>query len=74
MKRIIRHGFALVAEKRNCYTRDLYPAYKEFSAVHPEKEREMYHALELAINPTDNTEEVFEIIDVLGEWIVVQHE
>ena len=31
MKRIIRTGFELVIEDSGCYTRDLYPCYKNFS-------------------------------------------
>ena len=48
----------MVKEQR--YTRDLYLCYESFAKHYPEKEREMYRALELAINPkTDRDTERF---------------
>jgi predicted nucleotidyltransferase len=74
MKRIIRAGFEVVMEEEGVYTRDLYPCYKIFSKHFPEKERSMRTALELAINPSSDPQEVLSFLDDFGPWIIAKAE
>jgi predicted nucleotidyltransferase len=74
MKRIIRAGFEVVMEEEGVYTRDLYPCYKIFSKHFPEKERSMRTALELAINPSSDPQEVLSFLDDFGHWIIAKAE
>lgn len=74
MKIIVRAGLALVIEKENNYTRDLYPAYKIFSKYYPEKEAEMKQALKYAIEPVDNPNELIDYLNNMGHWMVQESE
>ncbi|MBP1947496.1 nucleotidyltransferase [Virgibacillus litoralis] len=74
MKIIVRAGLALVIEKENQYTRDLFPAYKIFSAYYPEKEFEMEQALQYAINPVGNVCELIVFLDDMGNWMISESE
>ncbi|MGX1265521.1 putative nucleotidyltransferase [Rossellomorea marisflavi] len=74
MKLIIRCGMAFVIEKEKTYTRDLYPAYQLFSSHYPEKEIEMRRAVEYAINPVRDPEEVIRFLNGFGDWIVKEAE
>lgn len=74
MKIIIRCGLAFVIMKENTYTRDLYPAYKLFSKYFPNKQGEMKTALNYAINPSLNNEEILSLLDSFGDWIINQAE
>ena len=74
MKRIIRAGFVLVMDKEQAFTRDLYPSYELFSKHFPEQEPKMKMALDLAISPTDNTEEIANFLDDFGVWMEEQVE
>lgn len=73
MKRIVRSGCELVFPKSRKYSRDLYPCYKVFSEHYPEKEQSMKDALYLALNPTDNKEQIMSLVNTLGEWIVNEY-
>ncbi|PAF35731.1 nucleotidyltransferase [Terribacillus saccharophilus] len=70
MKIIIRAGLALVMEKEKQYTRDLYPAYEAFSRYYPEKKEKMLQALEYAINPIENTDELIFYLNDMGKWMI----
>lgn len=70
MKRLIRSGFELVMERAQVYTRDLYPCYQYFSRYYPERKADMYHALELAVNPTTEKDKIIEVLNQLGGWLV----
>lgn len=74
MKIIVRAGLALVIEKENQYTRDLFPAYKLFSDYYPEKESEMKQALQYAINPVGNVYEIIVFLDEMGNWMISESE
>lgn len=74
MKRIIRAGFVLVMEKEQAFTRDLYPSYELFSKYFPEQEPKMKIALDLAINPTENADEIANFLDDFGVWMEEQVE
>jgi len=69
MKRILRAGMELVMEQEQAFTRDLYPCYEMFSKYYPEREREMYRALELSINSSTNQSEVLGLAGDLGYWL-----
>jgi len=70
MKIIVRTGLALVITKENTYTRDLYPAYKMFSKYYPEKESDMRKALEYAITPIIDTNQLLSFLNEYGTWMV----
>lgn len=72
MKRIVRSGCELVMERSGKYTRDLYPCYELFSQYYPEKSESMYRALELAVNPTEDVNEIMEVLQDIGAWIVAE--
>lgn len=69
MKRILRSGCELVMERSGKYTRDLYPCYELFSQYYPEKSESMYGALELAINPSNDADEIIEVLQGIGAWV-----
>lgn len=69
MKRILRSGMELVMEQEQAFTRDLYPCYEMFSKYYPERERDMYKALELSINFSNNQSEVLGLAEDLGYWL-----
>lgn len=69
MKRIVRTGCELVMERSQKYTRDLYPCYELFAGYYPDKSDDMYRALELAINPTEDKQEVLSVLADFGGWI-----
>ncbi len=70
MKTIIRASFELVIDKVEEYTRDLYLCYAEFVKYYPNKKDICYQALNFAINPINNRNEIINIINRLGYWIV----
>ena len=74
MKIIIRAGLALVMEKEKQYTRDLYPAYEAFARYYPKKQENMLQALEYAINPTENTNELIFYLNDMGKWMIEMSE
>lgn len=69
MKRIVRTGCELVMERSQKYTRDLYPCYELFAEYYPEKSDDMYRALELAINPSNDADEIIEVLQGIGSWV-----
>jgi uncharacterized protein len=70
MKIIIRCGMALVIEKEQTYTRDLYPAYELFSKHYPKQKKEMKETLLLAINPSEKPAEVTSFLKSgFGKWM-----
>ena len=70
MKRFVRTGFELMMEQEQTEPRDLYPRYIVFSRHFPAQERQMRHALEQAIESSENKEELAQVLDVCGEWII----
>ena len=75
MKGILRTSLEMLIEKSGKYSRDLYPCYKLFSAYYPEKEAEMQNVLHLALNPTNKIEEIEDVINGIGSWLIkeIQH-
>lgn len=74
MKRIIRAGFILVMDKERAFTRDLYPSYELFAKHFPEQEPKMKTALDFAINPSENAQEIANFLDDFGIWMEEQVE
>ncbi|SDC82152.1 hypothetical protein SAMN05421663_104216 [Terribacillus halophilus] len=74
MKIIIRAGLALIMEIEKQYTRDLYPAYKAFAKHFPDQEPNMRQALDYAINPSPDAEQLLSFLNEMGEWMVKESE
>ena len=55
MRRFLRLGMELVMSREGRFTRDLYLCYESFKKYYPERQDDMYHALELAVNPVVNS-------------------
>ena len=70
MRTFARCGFELVIDREKKYTNELSLCCKVFSKYYPQKKMEMYKALELSINPITNLEEIFTLIETLGDWLV----
>ena len=73
-KKIVRNGFELIMDDSDVYTRDLYQCWKLFSEKYPEKEDLMKKALEKAIYPTEDRNDLFNIFNGIGDWIVKEIE
>ena len=68
MRRFLRLGMELVMLDEKRYTRDLCLCYESFAKYYPEQSTDMYHALELAINPeTGRATEAF--VQRFGAWL-----
>jgi predicted nucleotidyltransferase len=70
MKRILRAGCALVIDREQVFTRDLYPSYELFAKYYPDKRKEMYQALEWALNPINDKEKLLNFLEEFGTWLV----
>ena len=68
LRRFLRLGMELVMEEERRFTRDLYLCYESFVNHYPEKRKEMFHALELAVNPVA-TREAEDFTRNLGNWL-----
>ncbi len=55
-------------EKEQRFTRDLYLVYESFADHYPEKRNEMFHALDLAVNPVA-TREAEDFTRNFGDWL-----
>ncbi|MEM7336765.1 MAG: hypothetical protein AAF490_32130 [Chloroflexota bacterium] len=71
-KRFLRAGLSLVMSRANVFTRDLYYCYELFSKFYPQQEPAMLKALQLALNPTDNVNELIPFIDEFGEFLALE--
>ena len=67
-KRMIRYAFESIFDEVNIYTRDLYPCYKTFTDIHPEKKDIMEIILKQAILPTTDNSNFKEIIE-FSKWL-----
>ena len=68
-KRFLRAGMDLVLSRSKVFTRDLYYCYEEFAKFYPQQDAAMWQALEYAINPTGNLEELLPLIEELGDFL-----
>lgn len=69
MKRIVRIGFEVVMLEEQYFTRDLYYCYEAFSKHYPEKSKEMYNIMELAVYPTDKKNDILEKTALLKDFL-----
>ncbi|MGL5939283.1 MAG: hypothetical protein ACRC2S_02680 [Waterburya sp.] len=69
MRRFLRLGMEFVMQDEQRYTRDLYLCYESFAKHYPNQAEQMYHALELAINPQTN-EQAITFVQDFGNWLV----
>lgn len=69
MKDMLRSGFELTMVRANRYTRDLYKCYESFAEYYPEMESEMRRILYLALNPTDNRNEILGTYQSMVPWL-----
>lgn len=74
MKGILRTALELLIEKSGKYSRDLYSCYELFSEHYPQKESEMREVLHLALNPTNDMDEIERVITGIGFWLVQELE
>ena len=72
-KRVVRFGNQVIYNNLDVYTRDLYQCYKLFSKYYPNKESIMKKALEKAIYPKVNIDDLKEIVD-FGHWLLNEME
>ena len=68
LRRFLRLGMELVVEDEQRYTRDLYLCYESFAKHHPEKRNDMFHTLELAVNP-EASSEAEDFTRNFGDWL-----
>ncbi len=68
-KRFLRAGMDLVLSRSKAFTRDLYYCYEEFAKFYPQQDAAMWQALEYAINPTGNVEELLPLVKELGDFL-----
>ena len=68
LRRFLRLGMELVMEEEQRFTRDLYLCYESFAKYYPEKRDDMFHALELAVNPAA-TREAEDFTRRFGAWL-----
>lgn len=59
-------------ERERAYTRDLYFCYEAFARHYAERERDMWRALELAVDPSRDPAEVLAFVSDLGGWLVAR--
>jgi uncharacterized protein len=72
-KKIIRSGFELVAEREQCFTRNLISCCTIFSKHHPEYSNKMQEVIELFLYQTTDVATVLRILEDLGLWLVDEY-
>jgi hypothetical protein len=69
-KNIIRAGFSLTILRERSYTRDLYPCYRAFARAYSKQESGMRRAVEHALDPSLDAEEVKAFLGEFGGWMI----
>jgi hypothetical protein len=69
-KNIIRAGFSLTILQNRSYTRGLYPCYRAFADQYPKQESRMRRAVEYALDPPPDAEEVRAFLVDFGGWMI----
>jgi hypothetical protein len=69
-KNMIRAGFSLTILRERSYTRDLYPCYRAFANQCPKQESRMRRAVEYALDPSSDAEEVRAFLRDFGGWMI----
>ena len=68
MKLLLRQMFGLVAEEQGIYTKSLYYCFKFLVNAKPDIEELAKKIVYLAINPSNNVEEVKSVIHQSTDW------
>lgn len=71
-KRFLRAASALVLSRTRQVTNDLYYCYKLFSECYPAREPQMRRALELALNPSTDTETYAALVEDLRDFFIAE--
>ena len=71
MRRFLRLGMEFVMEAERLYTRDLYLCYESFAKHYPQQAKQMYFALELAINPKIDRDTI-SFVRGFGDWLIAE--
>jgi hypothetical protein len=69
MRRIVRTAFEIVMEEEGSWTRDLYVCWEIFGRHEPESSGALREALELAIDPTEDVQQITEVLKGIGTRI-----
>lgn len=69
-KNIVRTGFSFTITEQPRFTRDLYPCYATFGRSHPEQKSEMRSAIEYALDPSPEAEDVVSFLKGFGVWMI----
>lgn len=69
-KNIVRTGFSLTITEQPRFTRDLYPCYATFGRLHSERRSGMRFALEYALDPSPEAENVLSFLKGFGGWMI----
>lgn len=69
MKRIVRVGLEMHIEEAGVYTRDLWPCYQVFAEHCPDQAEQMYRAMELAVFPISDREQISAFVESFGRWL-----
>jgi len=72
-KKIIRSSFELISEKESEYSRDLRFCINRFTKHYPNKNDEIEKVLNLFLSPTNKIEDLKNIIDGIGIWLIEQY-
>ena len=72
-KKIIRSGFEIIADREQCFTRNLQSCHTIFSKYYPKRSDEMKEVIELFLNQTKEVSDVLRILENLGQWLVAEY-
>jgi hypothetical protein len=73
-KNMVRTGFSLLMETLQAHTRDVDVACQYFCQQFPMQRPPMEKALGWITNPTETPEQLFDLLDTHGEWLIDQCE
>lgn len=70
MKKVVRTGLALIALTEQIYTRDLGLCYDAFVKCYPDQAFKMAKAIELAVHPIGEKNELLSYLNDFGLWMI----
>lgn len=74
MKVFIRSAFEWVMEKEGQYAVDLYPCASSFAQHYPQWSKDIFKALEIYLNPLNESDQIKESVGQLVDWLIEQIE
>jgi predicted nucleotidyltransferase len=74
MKIIVRAGFEIIQERERVYTRDLFFCADGFLKYYSTKSSEMWNAVEWAVYPTSDKEQLTRYLRSFGSWLCTEVE